>query len=151
MYGNELSGEFIMGLQGFLRVADANKKNGFVVCPCSVCKNQKDYSSSRTLHIHLFQQGFMPSYNCWTKHGERKVTMEDNEEEEDDDNYPEFSEYGDTFMGEAKEEAYDEPADDLGWTIADTQRDCNTDKEREILDCMLEDHKSRCTQNVKMV
>jgi hypothetical protein len=28
--------------------------------------------------------------------------MEDNEEEEDDDNYPEFPEYGDTFMGEAK-------------------------------------------------
>jgi hypothetical protein len=42
--------------------------------------------------------------------------------------------YGDTFMGEAegeaKEEAYDEPADDLGLTIADAQRDCKTDKER---------------------
>jgi hypothetical protein len=40
----------------------------------------------------------MPSYNYWTKHAERGVTMEDNEEEEDDDNYPEFLEYGDTFM-----------------------------------------------------
>jgi hypothetical protein len=80
MYGNRLSGEFITGLQGFLCVADANKRNGFVVCPCTVCKNQKDYSSSRTLHIHLLQNGFMPSYNCWTKHGERGVTMEDNEE-----------------------------------------------------------------------
>jgi hypothetical protein len=30
--------------------------------------------------------------------------MEDNEEE-DDDNYPEFPEYGDTFMGEAEGEA----------------------------------------------
>jgi hypothetical protein len=28
--------------------------------------------------------------------------MEDNKEEEDDDNYPEFPEYGDIFMGEAK-------------------------------------------------
>jgi len=28
--------------------------------------------------------------------------MEDNEEEEDDDNYPRFSEYGDTFMGKLK-------------------------------------------------
>jgi hypothetical protein len=44
----------------------------------------------------------MPSYNYWTKHRERGVTMENNEEEEDDDNYPEFPEYGDTFMGEAK-------------------------------------------------
>jgi hypothetical protein len=44
MYGNRLSGEFITGLQGFLRVADANRWNGFSVCPCSVYKNQKDYS-----------------------------------------------------------------------------------------------------------
>jgi hypothetical protein len=86
-------------------MADANKKNGFVVCPCNVCKNQKDYSSSRTLHIHLLQHGFMPNYNCWIKHRERGVTMKDNEEEENDDNYPEFLEYSDTFMGEAQGEA----------------------------------------------
>ena len=77
MYGNRLSSEFITGLQGFLRVADAYKRNGFVVCPCSVCKNQNDYSTSRTLHIHLLQHGFMPSYNFWTKHGERVVIMEE--------------------------------------------------------------------------
>jgi hypothetical protein len=69
MYGSRLSVEFITGLQGFLRVADANKRSGFVVCPCSVGKNQNNYSSSRTLHVHLLQQSFMPSYNCWTKHG----------------------------------------------------------------------------------
>jgi hypothetical protein len=44
----------------------------------------------------------MPNYNVWTKHGERGVIMEDNEEEGDDDNYPGFPEYGDAFMGEAK-------------------------------------------------
>jgi hypothetical protein len=65
----------------------------------------------------------MPSYNCWTKPGEIGVTIEDNEEEEDDENCPEFPEYGDTFMGEAEQEAHDEPADDLGQTIADAQRD----------------------------
>jgi hypothetical protein len=43
MYGNWLSCEFITGLQGFLCVADTNKRNGFVVCPCSVYKNQKDF------------------------------------------------------------------------------------------------------------
>jgi hypothetical protein len=84
MYGSRLSGELITGLQGFLHVADANKRNGFGVCPYSVCKSQKNYSSSRSLHVHLLQHGFMLSYNCWTKHGERGVTMEDNEEEEDD-------------------------------------------------------------------
>jgi hypothetical protein len=84
MYGSRVSSEFIRGLQGFLHVADANKRNGFVVCPCSVYKNQKNYSSSRTLHVHLLQHGFMPSYNCWTKHGERGVIMEYNKEEDDD-------------------------------------------------------------------
>jgi hypothetical protein len=81
----------------------------------------------------------MPSYNCWTKHGERGVTIEDNEEEEDDDNYLEFPEYGDTFMGEAEGEAeggsegeaHIEPPNDLGRTIADARRECETNKERE--------------------
>jgi hypothetical protein len=144
MYGSRVSSEFIKGLQDFLRVADANKRNGFVVCPCSVCKNLKNYSSSRTLHVHLLQHGFMPSYNCWTKHGERGVTMEDNKEE-DDDNYPGFPEYGDTFMGEAEGgaegETHDEAPDDLGRTIADARSECETNKERKKLDRMLEDHK----------
>ena len=67
--------------------------------------------------------------------------MEDNEEEEDDDNYPGLPEYGDTSMGEAEEEAHDEPADELGRTIADARRDCETQKERKKFDQMLEDHK----------
>ena len=45
MYGTDgRSGEFINGVHDFLHVADANKRNGFVLCPCSVCKNQKEYS-----------------------------------------------------------------------------------------------------------
>jgi hypothetical protein len=79
--------------------------------------------------------------------------MEDNEEEEDDDNYPGFPEYSDTFMGEAEEEAHDEPAKDLGRTIADGWRDCKTDKEREKMDHMLEDHKKllypKCENGLK--
>ena len=62
----------------------------------------------------------MPHYNCWTKHGERGVMIEDNEEEEDDDNYPMFPEYGDTATGEAKgQEVPDVPSDDLRWVIVD--------------------------------
>jgi hypothetical protein len=40
----------------------------------------------------------MSGYNCWTKHGERGVMMEDNNEEENDDNYPVYPEYSDTTM-----------------------------------------------------
>ena len=71
MYGDRRSPEFINGMHNFLRVAEANEWIGFICCPCSVCKNQKDYSDSKILHGHLFRSGFMPSYNCWTKHGER--------------------------------------------------------------------------------
>jgi hypothetical protein len=87
------------------------------------------------------------------KEGLQWKTMEDNEEEEDDDNYPEFPEYGDTFMGEDEGEAHDEPANDLGRTIADARKECETDKEREKLDRMLEDHKKllypKCKNGLK--
>src|SRR4051812_32421954 len=71
---------------------------------CVVCKNNKSYSNSKDIHLHLFKHGFMSGYNCWTKHGERGVLMEENEEDEDDDRYPGFlPEYGGT-MGEHNEE-----------------------------------------------
>jgi hypothetical protein len=43
--------------------------------------------------------------------------------------------------GEGEEEAHDEPTDDLGRIIADARRDRETEKERENLDRILEDHK----------
>jgi hypothetical protein len=66
--------------------------------------------------------------------------MEDNKEE-DDDNYPGFPEYGDTG------DTHDEPPDDLGRTIADARRECKTNKEREKLDRMLENHKKSLYPN----
>src|SRR4029078_11947490 len=49
------SKEFIYGLHYFLSVAEANKKNGLMCCPCVHCNNNKDYSSSRILHNHIFE------------------------------------------------------------------------------------------------
>ena len=77
---NRRSNEFIEGLHYFLFVAEANKQNGFICCPCGNCKYNKNYSSSRILHCHIFANGFMEKYICWTKHEEQGVTMEDNEE-----------------------------------------------------------------------
>ena len=88
MYADKCSNEFIKGVREFLIVAEANKQNNFMCCPCRKCKNEKDYTDKKTLHGHLFRYGFKSGYNVWTKHGERGVMMEDNEEEEDDDNYP---------------------------------------------------------------
>src|SRR3954465_13382642 len=103
MYEDRHSGEFVNGLHSFLQVAEANKKDGFISCPCGVCKNNKSYSDSKDIHLHLFKHGFMSGYNCWTKHGERGVMMEENEEDEDDDRYGFLPEYGGT-MGEQNEE-----------------------------------------------
>src|SRR4051812_31264415 len=92
MYDDRCTSDNSTGLRNFLNVAKANKKNGFTYCTCTFCVNTKDYSDSETLHLQMIQNGFMPHYNVWTKHGERGVMLEDNEEEEDDDNYPMFHE-----------------------------------------------------------
>ena len=141
MYVDRRLPAFTTGLQKFIDVAKANTRDGFMCCPCVKCKNTMDYSNSKTLHGHLIRHGFMPSYNCWTKHGEIGVMMEENEEEDDEDNYPMFPEYGDTATGGAdEEEASDKPTDDLGRVIADAKRDCESEKERLKLERMLEDH-----------
>ena len=51
--------EFIDGMHEFIKVAEKHKYGGFVRCLCKNCKNEKDYSSSRTIHSHLFSSGFM--------------------------------------------------------------------------------------------
>ena len=124
MYGDRRTAEYMKGLKKFLEIAKAHSTNGFMCCPCVDCQNNTDYPETRTIQCHLIRHGFMPSYNCWTKHGEEGVMMEDNEED-DDDNYPMFPDYGDTATGEAEdEEAPYEPADDLGRAIADAKREC---------------------------
>jgi hypothetical protein len=136
MYDDRCISEFIEGLRNFGDVARANIRNGFMGCPCVDCENKKEYSSWKILHSHLLRKGLMPSYNCWTKHKERRVIMEDNEEEEDDDMYPE---YGDTATGEAEaegtveaedEEASDELDDDLRRAIVDAHREAESVNEK---------------------
>src|SRR3954462_5621271 len=151
MYGDRCHPDFIKGMHYFLNGAEANNRsNGFIYCPCSSCKNMKDYSTSKTIHIHLPENGFMPSYNCWTKHGESGVILEDNEEEEDSDNYPIFTEDGDSRIGEdeAEEEPiFDDPDEDLGRSILDAKINCGSEKERLKLEKMLEDHNKRLYPN----
>jgi hypothetical protein len=104
MYGDRRSAELIEGVRSFLKVAEANKRNCFMCCPCGACQNEKDYSCSSIIHFHLIWWGFISGYNCWTKHGERGVMMEDGEVEENDDNYRQmFPEYGDTAMEDSEE------------------------------------------------
>ena len=124
MYGSRHTSEYIKGAHDFLEVAEANKQNGFMCCPCPICGNTKSYSDRKILHTHLLYKGFMPHYNVWTRHGEIGVMMEDGEEEEYDDNYVP-PEYGDAATGEVaedQEEPDDVPDDDLRGSLL-MQRD----------------------------
>src|SRR6266496_5534848 len=77
MYDDRCSPQFVNGVQTFLLAAEENKRaDGFMPCPCVGCKNGHNYSNLRTIRVHLFESGFMPHYNVWTKHGERGVMME---------------------------------------------------------------------------
>jgi hypothetical protein len=71
--------------------------------------------------------------------------MEEGEEEQWDDNniIPDGACFNDTAMGKAEEEAAaeDEPIDDLGQVIRDSQRECESEKEKIKFERMLEDHK----------
>ena len=116
--------EFIDGLHYFLDVAEANQQNSFMCCPCIQCQNNKDYSSRRTLHSQILTHGFMPKYFYWTKHGEKGIMMEDNEEVDYDDNFPIHAGLGafddDTAMEEPEADAAEnEPTDDLGQALHD--------------------------------
>nr|CAE03679.1 OSJNBa0042N22.23 [Oryza sativa Japonica Group]CAE76050.1 B1248C03.9 [Oryza sativa Japonica Group] len=144
MYADRRSKEFIDGVHYFLRVAEANKQKGFICCPCKKCKNQNEYSASRTIHFHLFESGFMPSYNCWTSHREQGVEME--EDEVEDDNIPDFAQYagfeGNQTGEEDKDADYNDIADDLGQMLQDAKEDCESEKGAHKLDKMLEDHRT---------
>ena len=100
--------EFINGVHEFIDAAEKHKYDSFVRCSCKFYKNEKDYSSSRTIHNHLFSSSFMPNYYVWTKHGERGIMLENDEEEEE--SIPDFAAdysafFEDPTMGEPEEDA----------------------------------------------
>jgi hypothetical protein len=108
------------------------------------CKNEKDYSSIKSLHDQLLKWGFMPNYYVWMKHGERGVIMEDDEE---GDIIPNWSQGG-AFANEPMEEDYEEIGenqglyDALGEVLREAKENCGEKvKESKKFAAMLEDHK----------
>jgi hypothetical protein len=119
----------------YLDVAESNKRNGFMCCPCIHCENKKDYSSTRTLHSHICASGFMSNYICWTSHGERGVIMDDNEQKIFYGNFPSHAGFGafddDVAMEEYEGEVVDDdPTDDLGHALHDAREDYESENER---------------------
>jgi hypothetical protein len=129
----------------FIDAAKKYKHDSFYRCPCQICKNEKDYSSTRTIYSHLFKNSFMPNYNVWTEHEEGGIMPENDEEEDDfvphfeDDYYSAF--FKDTTMGEPEEDAEAQVAeDDLGQMLSKGEEVCETVKESKDLKRMLEDY-----------
>jgi hypothetical protein len=143
MNADKRSQEYIAGMQAFLEVAKANKNpKRFMCCPCSLCRNDEDYSDWGTLHLHLIKNGFMANYVLWTRRGERGVVMEENEDEEDDNNIPNWAagqDIADTLMEDADKEETPEDGhvDDLGQVLKDAQMDCENDNEKAKLRRMM--------------
>ena len=136
----------LLGLHYFLSVAETNKQNSFMCCPCVNCNNNKDYSSLRILHSHIFTNDFMEKYVCWMKHGERGITMEDNEEKDFDGHFPGnagFSAFDDDIPMEEPEAdvVENDPSDDLGQTLHNVQADCESETARLKFQKLLEDHR----------
>jgi len=149
MYGGRATSAWINGLESFLNAAEANRSpKGLMFCPCSVCQNMKEYKKRDTLWSHIYDRGFMRSYNVWTKHGEHGVMMEDNEEDDDNNDIPDWAflhEVG-GFQDEPMDEceanvAQEQPPDELGQVLVDAQKDSETAKEQKKFENMLEDHR----------
>ena len=108
----------------FIDVAKKHGHGGFFRYPCQLCKNEKDYSSTGTIHSHLFHIGFMPNYNVWTEHGERGIILENDQEEEESildfaDDYSAF--FKDTTMGEPEEPEGHVVEDDFGQMLCEAE------------------------------
>ena len=135
---NRRSKEFIDGVHYFLRVAEENKRDGFICCPCAMYQNLKEYSSSTNIHSYFLKSGFMPNYIYWTKHGESRIIMDECEEEEEEEELDhaniiaQYGGYNDVAVGGDNEEEVateDDWGDDaFGDAIRDAQRECESEK-----------------------
>ncbi|MQL93249.1 hypothetical protein Taro_025890 [Colocasia esculenta] len=72
--GNELSSEFLEGVDGFIdfEVSNVNTVDpeGRIRCPCAVCKNNR-FLQPFDVAQHLYKKGFVYGYVNWTAHGEQ--------------------------------------------------------------------------------
>jgi hypothetical protein len=83
----------------------------------------------------------MDNYTLWTKHGEPRVPMEDNEED-DDDNISDWAHLYDAGAFECmRQKKMLQPPDELSQVLVDAHRDAETLKESKKFENMLEDHR----------
>jgi hypothetical protein len=52
---DQRSMEFINSMHEFIDAVKKHKHDGFFCYPCRISENEKDYSSTRTIHSHLFK------------------------------------------------------------------------------------------------
>ncbi|GAV74202.1 DUF4216 domain-containing protein/Transpos_assoc domain-containing protein, partial [Cephalotus follicularis] len=64
---------YVEGVRMFLNFAYMNKNKGeFICCPCIKCANRY-YRGRDTINEHVILDGFLTSYEKWTRHGEGNI------------------------------------------------------------------------------
>jgi hypothetical protein len=128
------------------------------VLPVHPLPEQEGLLLLKDLYSHIFANGFMSNYICWTSHGEKGVIMEDNEEEVFNGNFSGHAGFGafddDAPMEEPQGEVEDDdPTDDLGQALRDAREECECENERMKFQQMLADHHKLlylgCTDGLK--
>ncbi|KAJ0463346.1 putative Transposase-associated domain-containing protein [Helianthus annuus] len=137
---------YIEGVRSFIKAAEANrvnKGNRLICCPCEQCKNFQSYNAE-DIEFHLLQNGFMPRYTCWSRHGEslldwstsstRLHINDDHLNEPNDDDYN-----NDSYLDD-DDDHLNEPNDNLSEMLHDIETNMG-DAEQEKLQHLFEDEK----------
>ena len=61
MYGERRSPDFIAGLHKFLVVAEANKEDGFMPCPCVDCRTLRSTLTREPFKATCFEEVSCPA------------------------------------------------------------------------------------------
>jgi len=68
MYNTDRLQRVRAGMRKFLRVAEENKRDSFMYCPCAVCMNLKEFCSSRSIQFLMYSYSITHVVLCRLVH-----------------------------------------------------------------------------------
>ncbi|XP_076895069.1 uncharacterized protein LOC143547556 [Bidens hawaiensis] len=126
---------YAAGVQSFLSVAEANrvkKRSRPICCPCSVCQTFQYFEDITEIEAHLFENGLMPRYDCWSTHGESLAAFSTSSTANDatynDDASNLNSTYNDSSNLDENDNHLNGPDDNLNEMLHDMETNMGDDK-----------------------
>ena len=74
-----------------MRLRLTSHRKGSCVVHAAFAKIKKKYSKRNTLHVYIYEKGFIDNYTLWTKHDELGVPMEGDKGYDDDNNIADWA------------------------------------------------------------